>query len=67
MTDTRASSATESEASPQAQQPVDPELQAARDEALATFGRFQRLAADFENYKRRTRQDLTDRTQFANE
>ena len=67
VTDTRASSATESEASPQAQQPVDPELQAARDEALATFGRFQRLAADFENYKRRTRQDLTDRTQFANE
>ena len=67
MTDTRASSATESEASPQAQQPVDPELQAARDEGLATFGRFQRLAADFENYKRRTRQDLTDRTQFANE
>jgi molecular chaperone GrpE len=66
VTDTRASSATESEPS-EAQQPVDPELQAARDEAQATFGRYQRLAADFENYKRRTRQDLTDRTQFANE
>jgi len=66
VTDTRASSATESEPV-QAQQPVDPELQAARDEAQATFARYQRLAADFENYKRRTRQDLTDRTQFANE
>jgi molecular chaperone GrpE len=65
VTDTRASSATESEPV-QPQQPVDPEL-AARDEAQATFARYQRLAADFENYKRRTRQDLTDRTQFANE
>jgi molecular chaperone GrpE len=46
---------------------VDPELQAARDEAQATFARYQRLAADFENYKRRTRQELADRTQYANE
>jgi molecular chaperone GrpE len=46
---------------------TDPELQAARDEAAATFARYQRLAADFENYKRRTRQELADRTQFANE
>jgi molecular chaperone GrpE len=69
VTDTRASSATESERAPQAEtgQPVDPELQAARDEAQATFARYQRLAADFENFKRRSRQDLTDRTQFANE
>jgi molecular chaperone GrpE len=66
VTDTRASSATESEAA-QTQQPADAELQAARDEAQATFARYQRLAADFENYKRRSRQDLTDRTQFANE
>lgn len=66
VTDTRASSATESEA-PQVQPLADPELQAVRDEAEATFARYQRLAADFENYKRRTRQDLTDRTQFANE
>jgi len=67
--DTRASSATESEPSgdPKVDQTVDPALQAARDEAQATFGRYQRLAADFENYKRRTRQDLTDRTQYANE
>ena len=64
--DSRASSAIENEPA-QAQQPEDPELQAARDEAQATFARYQRLAADFENYKRRTRQDLTDRTQFANE
>ncbi len=71
VTDTRASSATESDPAlqpqPQAQQAVDPELQAARDEAQATFARYQRLAADFENFKRRSRQDLTDRTQFANE
>jgi molecular chaperone GrpE len=43
------------------------ELAAAREEAHAAFGRYQRLAADFENYKRRSRQDLADRTQFANE
>ena len=67
VTDTRASSATESEPGPQPQQPADPEVQAARDEAEANFARYQRLAADFENYKRRSRQDLTDRTQFANE
>lgn len=48
-------------------QTVDPELQAARDEARATFARYQRLAADFENFKRRSRQDLADRTQYANE
>ena len=69
VTDTRASSAAASEraAEARAEQPVDPDVQAARDQAEATFARYQRLAADFENYKRRTRQDLTDRTQFANE
>jgi molecular chaperone GrpE len=66
VTDTRASSATEPEAA-QAQPSLDPEVQTARDEAQATFARYQRLAADFENYKRRSRQDLSDRTQFANE
>lgn len=30
------------------------------------FARYQRLAADFENLKRRTRQELADRTQHAN-
>ncbi|HYM50064.1 MAG TPA: nucleotide exchange factor GrpE [Candidatus Limnocylindrales bacterium] len=44
-----------------------PELASARQEAQATFARYQRLAADFENYKRRTRQDLAERTQYANE
>jgi molecular chaperone GrpE len=43
------------------------ELEAAKDEAEAIFARYQRLAADFENYKRRTRQDLAERTQYANE
>jgi molecular chaperone GrpE len=67
--DTRASSATDPQ--PQAagapETLVDPELQAARDEAQATYARYQRLAADFENYKRRTRQELADRQQYANE
>ena len=69
VVDTRASSTADPdpEPHPQPDLPVDPELQAARDEAQATFARYQRLAADFENYKRRTRQELADRTQYANE
>jgi molecular chaperone GrpE len=69
VVDTRASSTAEPgpDPTPQPERPVDPELQAARDEAEATFARYQRLAADFENYKRRTRQELADRTQYANE
>ena len=46
---------------------ADVEAQGSRDEAEAAFARYQRLAADFENYKRRTRQELADRTQYANE
>src|SRR3989475_12627156 len=67
--DSRASSAVdaEQEGAGQGQPSIDPELQAARDEAQANFARYQRLAADFENYKRRTRQELADRTQYANE
>jgi molecular chaperone GrpE len=67
VVDSRASSAVDAEQAAADQLPVDPELQAARDEAQANFGRYQRLAADFENYKRRTRQELGDRTQYANE
>ena len=69
VVDSRASSAVdaEKEGAGQDQPSVDPELQAARDEAQANFARYQRLAADFENYKRRTRQELADRTQYANE
>lgn len=69
VVDSRASSAVDAgQETPRQEQPrVDPELQAARDEVQASFGRYQRLAADFENYKRRTRQDLADRTQYANE
>ena len=69
VVDSRASSAVDAErgSAPEGQLPVDPELQAARDEAQATFARYQRLAADFDNYKRRTRQELGDRTQYANE
>lgn len=69
VVDTRASSTADPDPEPtsQPERPVDPQLQAARDEAEATFARYQRLAADFENYKRRTRQELADRTQYANE
>jgi molecular chaperone GrpE len=71
VVDSRASSAVDeaqgSARPPDTQPRVDPDLQAARDEAQATFGRYQRLAADFDNYKRRTRQELGDRTQYANE
>ncbi len=67
VVDSRASSTVDAEQAAADQLPVDPELQAAREEAQANFGRYQRLAADFENYKRRTRQELGDRTQYANE
>jgi molecular chaperone GrpE len=69
VVDRRASSAADPESvtNPRLESSSDPELQAARDEAQATFARYQRLAADFENYKRRTRQELADRTQYANE
>ena len=65
VVDSRASSAVDAESGQD--QRIDPELQAERDEAQANFARYQRLAADFENYKRRTRQELGDRTQYANE
>ncbi|MDQ6713965.1 MAG: nucleotide exchange factor GrpE [Candidatus Dormibacteraeota bacterium] len=68
VVDSRASSAGDAEqATAEGQTITDLELQAARDEVQASFARYQRLAADFENYKRRTRQELADRTQYANE
>jgi molecular chaperone GrpE len=69
VVDSRASAAVDAELETQreGETGVDPELQATRDEAQATFARYQRLAADFDNYKRRTRQELADRTQYANE
>jgi len=67
VVDTRASSVEDPQPGAALQQTADPELQAARDDAQAMFARYQRLAADFENYKRRTRQELADRTQYANE
>src|SRR3989442_13308779 len=67
VVDTRASSVEGPEPGAAPQETADPELQAAREDAQAMFARYQRLAADFENYKRRTRQELADRTQYANE
>jgi len=56
VVDARASSTADPGPQPGGQpDAVDPELQAARDEVQATFAQYQRLAADFENYKRRTR------------
>jgi molecular chaperone GrpE len=46
---------------------LEAELEATRQELQATFAKYQRLAADFENHKRRTRQELAERTQYANE
>jgi len=43
------------------------ELEAAQREKEEIFAQYQRLAADFENYKRRTLKELIDRTQYANE
>src|SRR5438874_8867789 len=68
VVDARASSTADPGPQPGGQpEAVDPELQTARNEVQATFAQYQRLAADFENYKRRTRQELADRTQYANE
>jgi len=67
VVDTRASSVEDPQPGAVPQEAADPELQAARDDAQEVFARYQRLAADFENYKRRTRQELADRTQYANE
>jgi molecular chaperone GrpE len=61
--DQRASATASAEASEETLSPA----QAGREEAEAAFARYQRLAADFENYKRRTRVELADRTQYANE
>jgi molecular chaperone GrpE len=66
--DSRSSGAASSEAPPaEAPQPAEAQLRALKEELDATFARYQRLAADFENYKRRTRQELAERTQYANE
>src|ERR671923_944012 len=66
IVDTRAGATSEA-ADPQSEPVISPELNAAREEARENFARYQRLYADFENFKRRTRQDLAERTQYANE
>src|SRR5207245_10023751 len=65
VVDQRASTAPEAPARPSSE--LAAELEAARDEAQATFARYQRPAADSENCKRGTPQDLAERTQYANE
>jgi molecular chaperone GrpE len=44
-----------------------PEVAALKQQLDETFARYQRSVADFENYKRRSRQELVERTQYANE
>jgi molecular chaperone GrpE len=60
-------------AHPSAEQPDAPAAPAEAKDAAdpqqqvdEMFARYQRLAADFENLKRRSRQELADRTQHAN-
>ena len=69
MIDSRSSAAAdEPQPGPQrSREQLEAELEATRQELQATFARYQRLAADFENHKRRTRQELAERTQYANE
>jgi molecular chaperone GrpE len=52
---------------PPTREQLEADLQATRQELEATFAKYQRLAADFENHRRRTRQELAERTQYANE
>jgi molecular chaperone GrpE len=58
---------TKAPAEPGQQAEQNPEAAALRQQLDETFGRYQRATADFENYKRRSRQDLVERTQYANE
>jgi molecular chaperone GrpE len=69
VTDSRSSAAadTPQPGPPPTREQLETELEATRQELRATFARYQRLAADFENHRRRTRQELAERTQYANE
>jgi len=70
MTDSRSSSAADAPPQPgppPTREQLEAELDATRQELQATFAKYQRLAADFENHRRRTRQELAERTQYANE
>jgi molecular chaperone GrpE len=58
---------TEAPAEPGQQAEQNAEVVALKQQLEETFARYQRSAADFENYKRRSRQDLAERTQYANE
>ena len=55
--------ATGATAEPAAEQ----EVAALKTQLDATYAKYQRAVADHENYKRRSRQDLVERTQYANE
>ena len=67
-TDTPGGQPEERSASPaEATQAENPEVAALKQELADTFARYQRAAADLENYKRRSRQELVERTQYANE
>lgn len=43
------------------------EVAALKTQLDETYAKYQRAVADHENYKRRSRQDLVERTQYANE
>src|SRR5437016_13791993 len=70
MTDSRSSSAADAPPQPgppPTREQLEAELEATRQELQATFAKYQRLAADFENHRRRTRQELAERTEESNE
>src|SRR2546427_893220 len=46
---------------------ADQEVAALKAQLDETYAKYQRAVADHENYKRRSRQDLVERTQYANE
>jgi molecular chaperone GrpE len=65
--DEERSAAAKTDAERQSQPDEGSELERQRREKEELFDRYQRLAADFENYKRRTRQERAELMQFAQE
>lgn len=50
-----------------ASQPDHAEVGTLKQQLEETFAKYQRAVADLENYRRRSRQELVERTQYANE
>ena len=48
-------------------EPENPDVTILKQQLEDTYARYQRAVADLENYRRRSRQELMERTQYANE